>query len=181
MGGGSKFLLDLHGRPLIGHAVERLAPQVETLAISANCDPDLLPPGIVVIADAPPSRGPLSGLLSGLEWAAGSTAATHLVTAAADTPFFPADLVARLASGLAGGHGAALAASRGRTHPTFGLWPAGCAESLRRFLETGGSRVAEFASLCEAVVVDFGDDDDDPFFNVNEPADLARARLRAAS
>ncbi|MEL6210433.1 MAG: NTP transferase domain-containing protein, partial [Pseudomonadota bacterium] len=39
MGGGDKALLALAGRPLLAHVIDRLAPQVERLALNANGDP----------------------------------------------------------------------------------------------------------------------------------------------
>jgi molybdopterin-guanine dinucleotide biosynthesis protein A len=180
MGGGDKFLLDLAGRPLIAHVTERLAPQVDETAISANCDPALLPPGFAVLADRPPPRGPLSGLLSGFAWAAG-TGASHVATAAADTPFLPRDLVHRLAAALGSGD-VALATSAGRVHPTFGLWSTQLLPALSHYLETSStSRVFDFATAHGSITVDFPASPDDPFFNVNEPHDLEVARRRAHS
>ena len=39
MGGGDKALALLDHRPLLSHIVERLRPQTEKLALSANGDP----------------------------------------------------------------------------------------------------------------------------------------------
>ena len=39
MGGADKALVDLAGRPLLAHALERFAPQVAPLILSANGDP----------------------------------------------------------------------------------------------------------------------------------------------
>jgi molybdopterin-guanine dinucleotide biosynthesis protein A len=178
MGGGHKFLLEVGHRRLIDHVVARLAPQVQALAISANCEPGLLPAGLEVLPDRPPSRGPLSGLLAGLCWAAGLGDATHVATVAADTPFFPEDLVARLAAARHDGK-ATLAASQGRAHPTFGLWSVEVLPFLADFLESSqSSSVLAFAGECAARTVEFDVDRGDPFFNVNEPADLEVARQR---
>ena len=72
MGGADKATLRLAGRSLAAHAVDRLEPQVERLAISANGDPARLSAlGLPVLADAQ-SQGPLSGVLAALDWAAPS-------------------------------------------------------------------------------------------------------------
>ncbi|MDH5798741.1 MAG: NTP transferase domain-containing protein, partial [Paracoccaceae bacterium] len=39
MGGGDKSLLDLGGRSILEHVIERLRPQVEEIALSANGAP----------------------------------------------------------------------------------------------------------------------------------------------
>ena len=123
MGGGDKGLLHLGGRPILSHVIERLSPQVADLALNANGDPARFGPfGLPVIADSVPGfAGPLAGVLAGLDWAASQGAET-IVTAAADTPFFPADLVPRLLMACEGmDTSLALAASPDGRHPTFGI------------------------------------------------------------
>ena len=39
MGGGDKGLLELAGKPMLRHVIDRLAPQVGTIVINANGDP----------------------------------------------------------------------------------------------------------------------------------------------
>ncbi|HHX88424.1 MAG TPA: molybdenum cofactor guanylyltransferase, partial [Paracoccus sp.] len=112
MGGGDKGLRQVAGRRLLDHVIDRLGPQVAGLAINANGDPARLAGfGLPVLPDSLPDHpGPLAGVLAGMDWAAGQ-GARAIVTAAADTPFFPPDLVARLQA-AAGPSGLALAASR---------------------------------------------------------------------
>lgn len=179
MGGGEKFLLPFAGSTLLGHVIDRLSPQAAHVAISANCDPALLGRfGLPVLADPPdaPAAGPLSGVLAGMEWAGGlPPSIPHLLTAASDTPFLPADLAARLLDAAAPGR-IVIAGSHGRSHPVFGLWPLRLAAPLRTFLQAGGSRVMEFVAAQDHAVVDFTPGaGPDPFFNVNTPADFAKA------
>ena len=125
MGGADKALLRLAGRTLVAHAVDRLEPQVERLAINANGAPERFATfALPVLADDDP-QGPLSGVLAGLAWA-GAAGADAVVTVAVDCPFFPGDLVPRLAlAAETSAGGVALARSGGNDHPTFGLWPVG--------------------------------------------------------
>lgn len=177
MGGGDKPLLSLGDRRLVDHVLARLTPQVSAVALSANGDParfaDL---GLPVLADTLPGHpGPLAGILAGLRWAAGQGADT-LVSVAGDTPFFPRDLVARLAAAR-GTRPIALAASdeagAPRVHPTFGLWPTALADDLAAALARGERRVLAYATLHGHALAQF--DGHLPFFNVNAPEDLARA------
>src|SRR5690606_3731160 len=129
--------------------------------------------------DLPGHAGPLAGILAGLEWAAAEhPAADRLASFAGDTPFFPSDLVARLAAKP----GAACAASGGRLHPVFGLWPVAARLRLRRALAIEGlRRVEDWARAVAAERVEFaGGDGGDPFFNVNRPDDLVAAQLLLA-
>lgn len=98
MGGGDKSLLALGDRRVLDHVVARLAPQVGPLALSANGDPTRFAGfGLPVLADTVEGyAGPLAGILTGLEWA--SMACSAVVTVAGDTPFFPEDVVGRLAA-----------------------------------------------------------------------------------
>jgi Transposase DDE domain group 1/MobA-like NTP transferase domain len=72
MGGGDKVLRMAGGIPLLAHAVAALRPQCEGLVLSANDDPArfagfALP---IVADDLPGFKGPLAGILAGLDWIA---------------------------------------------------------------------------------------------------------------
>jgi molybdopterin-guanine dinucleotide biosynthesis protein A len=183
MGGGDKALLPLAGRPLIAHVLARIAPQAGPLAISANGDPRRFAGfGLPVIADgAPAGAGPLAGVLAGLAWAA-SIGAPTLLTVPADTPFLPPDLVARLAA-AGGPDGFAIAATPGADgpglHPTVGLWPARLAATLAAALAGGERRVGAWARANGCALAAFPEAG--AFFNVNTPADLARAEAMLAA
>jgi len=176
MGGGDKGLLPLGNGTILSHVIDRLEPQVAGLALNANGDvsrfSDL---GLPVISDTISGyAGPLSGVLAGLDWAA-SKGATHIVTAAADTPFFPCDLVPHLmmAAENAGAE-IALAFSPGGRHPTFGLWPVALRDDLRTALNDGLRKVVLWTDKHGAGTATFPDDA--AFFNVNTPDDLAQAQ-----
>ena len=180
MGGGDKGMRSLAGRRIIDHVIHRLSAQCAPLAINANGDPSRFSEfGLPVLPDSLPDHpGPLAGVLSGLDWAAG-IGAEAIVTAAADTPFFPADLVARLKA-AAGPSGLALAASPdsgGRVwqHPTFGLWPVALRDDLRAALEGGLRKIVLWTLRHGAGSAEFPSVPFDPFFNVNTPEELAEA------
>lgn len=181
MGGGDKALLELGESTLLDHVIARLRPQCAALAINANGDPARFARfGLPVIADTIGGLpGPLAGILAGMEWAA-AHGGDSVVSAAGDTPFLPGDLAERLRD--AGGGGLALAASFDgegvqRIHPTFGLWPVALRADLRASLERGERKVATWAQNHGAAIVTFpAGKGADPFFNVNTPGDLARAR-----
>ncbi len=174
MGGTDKALLELGGVPMVARVIARLGPQVEALAISANGAPGRFAGlGLPVLPDTIPGHpGPLAGLLAGMLWAE-AEGASHIVTAATDTPFLPADLVERL--GNASGAPVALAETAGGLHPTFGLWPVSLAGALAEALDAGARRVGAWALDQGAARVRFPDHPTDPFFNINTPADIAAA------
>jgi molybdopterin-guanine dinucleotide biosynthesis protein A len=146
MGGGDKALKTVAGRPLLAHVIDRLAPQVEALALNANGDPARFAGfALPVLPDTVPGfAGPLAGVLAGMRWGAGQ-GFSHIASAAGDTPFFPRDLVACLADALSPEARIAMAATeesaRGLSeHPTFGLWPVALADDLEDALTRGGLR-----------------------------------------
>ena len=129
--------------------------------------------------------GPLAGILAAMDWAAG-LGADRVVTAAADTPFLPRDLVARLTRAVQGRDlPLALAATAGpegqMRHPTFGLWPVALRNDLRQALSDGTRKVTQWADQHGAGAAVFPAAPVDPFFNINTPADLDRAAVLAAS
>ena len=191
MGGGDKGLRELGGRPILDHVIERLAGQAGPLAINANGDPSRfhayrLPVIADSVVDLPGEAraGPLAGVLAAMDWAHGLGAA-RVITVAADTPFFPADLAVRFIE-TAGREGAriVLAATpdpeRGKVrHPTFGLWETGLRDDLRAALGEGVRKGGQWTSRHASAEALFDDSAGDPFFNVNTPEDLAVARQRA--
>jgi molybdopterin-guanine dinucleotide biosynthesis protein A len=173
LGGTDKPLIEIGGRTLLARINARLGAQVDAMVVNANGDPARFADfGLPVVADdIPDFAGPLAGILAGLDWAAAHGFA-QLVTVAGDTPLIPADLVERLA---AASPRLAVAASGGRRHPTCGLWQVSLAADLRRALvEDGERRLNALVAAWGAVQVDWPDRPVDPFFNVNNPDDVAR-------
>lgn len=179
MGGGDKGLREVAGKPLLDHVIARLAPQVGGIVLNANGDPSRFAEyRLPVVADSLPDwPGPLAGVLAGMDWAA-AQGADSVVSVAADTPFFPLDLVAQLQA-AAGPSGLALAATRegGKLwrHPTFGLWPVALRDDLRAALLGGLRKVVLWTDQHGAGTAEFGTDPFDPFFNINTPEDIAVA------
>ncbi len=179
MGGGDKSLLDLGDKPLLAHVIERLSPQVESLAINANGDPtrfDMF--ALPVVADSIDGfAGPLAGVLAGLDWAAGK-GADYIATAAADTPFFPENLVATMQTKLTPDTPLAMAMTpdpdrKFARHPTFGLWPVILREDLRTALQNDIRKVIQWTEPHGCAKVMFNEIN--AFFNVNTPDDMIKA------
>ncbi|MDP5307933.1 molybdenum cofactor guanylyltransferase MobA [Paracoccus sp. 2205BS29-5] len=186
MGGGDKGLLDIGGTAILARVIAALRSQAHPVAINANGDPARLAGfGLPVLGDGLPDQpGPLAGILAGLDWAA-RLGAPAVVSVAADMPFLPGDLVARLRAS-APGIQAAMAAGRAangslRSHPTCALWPVALRADLRAQLVAGGRRLHDFALRHAAIPVVWDHAPIDPFFNVNTPADLEQASRLAGA
>lgn len=179
MGGGDKCLLKVGSDRLIDIVLTRLTPQVGPMVLNANGDADRFSEfDLPVLPDTVAGFvGPLAGVLAGMDWAA-DNGFDRVVSVAADTPFFPFDLVARLND-----HGPlALAATREGENtyrqPTFGIWPTELRDDLRAALNDGLRKVVVWTDQHSAgqAVWDVGAFD--PFFNINTPEDIAMAETQ---
>jgi molybdopterin-guanine dinucleotide biosynthesis protein A len=185
MGGGDKCLRPLAGKPILAHVIARARPQVTALVLNANGDPARFADfGLPVAADVVEGfAGPLAGVLTGLEWVARHAPGCRwLASFACDAPFLPCDLVARLLAAVeAEGTDMACAASLGRAHPVFGLWPLRLKDELARAMgEEEIRKVDVWTARYRLATVDFSEVETpagplDPFFNTNRPQDLEEA------
>ena len=179
--------MSVGGRSILDRVVERLRSQVSSLILNTNGDASRFAEyGLPVVADVVEGfAGPLAGVLTGMEWAAEHAPdAPWVVSIAADTPFPPEDLVARLMDAVErSGADMACAASGGRAHPVFGLWPVRLKDDLRRaVIEKEVRKVDVWTARHRLVEVEFAREPFDPFFNINRPEDLEEAeRLIAGS
>ena len=112
-----------------------------------------------------------------------------IVTVATDTPFFPADIVARFRAAIGDAEPRLLVArSEEGVHPVFGLWPVSLAPALEASVKTGMRKVQAWIAHHDAEQIFFpatvvGGLKIDPFFNINRPEELAEAEalLEAAA
>ena len=140
VGGADKGWLIYEGRPLIVSVIERLAPQVGPLLISANRNVERYAAyGEIVgddLADVSGERfaGPLIGVLSGLRRAR----TDWVAIVPCDAPHLPTDLVTRLMGATLGtGATAACASVHGRLQPVFALVQTRCSDELARSVAKG--------------------------------------------
>lgn len=168
VGGSDKGLLDYQGKPLVAHVIERLAPQVDALLISANRNlDDYLDFGYPVVTDASAERlGPLAGIAAGLR----ACETPWLVVCPCDCPHLPLDLVTRLLDGV-GSAPLAIAATSDGTQPTFMLCRRELLPALDAWLAAGERKVMGWCRAQGAVEVGFPDAA--AFRNLNTLNDLA--------
>jgi molybdopterin-guanine dinucleotide biosynthesis protein A len=155
MGTVDKGLVALHGRSMVRHVLDRFAPQVDDILINANQNLDRYAAlGFRVVPDSIEGfAGPLAGLHVGLTHATQALVAT----VPCDSPFLPADLVARLLAALQ------------KMDAELAVLP-----HLTRFLEGGGRKIDAWYATLKTIEVAF-DDEADAFRNINTSEELNQA------
>jgi molybdenum cofactor guanylyltransferase len=184
MGGGDKPMRQIAGRTILERVIARVKPQCDGLILNANGDPARFAAfGLPVIADTVADfPGPLAGILAALDWVAASRPDVEFIlSAAADCPFLPRDLVARLHRARAEDNAQlAVAASGGQSHPVIGLWSVGLREELRHALVAEDIRkIDRWTARYKLATVTWPIKPLDPFFNANTMDDIAEAERLA--
>jgi|TARA_A100001234_G_scaffold80572_1_gene71247 molybdopterin-guanine dinucleotide biosynthesis protein A len=188
MGGGDKGLLMLGETSIIERVIDKILPQVGSLAININGDSSRFPDyKLPIIPDSIKGYlGPLSGILAGMEWAF-KNGNRYIATVAADTPFLPDDLIKRLHAMVKSKNlNIGIAASRILSgddvfiHPTFGIWEVALKDDLRDALANDTRKIMFWAKKfkLDYYYFDTSDKLSDPFFNINTPDDLEEAKYR---
>jgi molybdopterin-guanine dinucleotide biosynthesis protein A len=185
MGGGDKPMRTIAGQTILERVIARLKPQCDGLILNANGDPARFARfGLPVIADSVADfPGPLAGILAALDWmAANRPDVKFVLSTAADCPFLPRDLVARLEQARAADNAElAVAVSDGQTHPVIGLWSVRLRDELRHALVKEDIRkIDRWTARYRLATVTWPVTPLDPFFNANTIEDIAEAERLAA-
>ncbi|MBB6485161.1 molybdenum cofactor guanylyltransferase MobA [Rhizobium lusitanum] len=181
--GMNKAFAMLGNQPLLTRIMARIGQtQRKPLSLNADADwPDAM--GLRLVPDTHPGKlGPLAGVLAALQDTARHYPdVSHVATVPIDSPFFPVDLVVRLAEAIQGSNEAAIPVSLDQDHPVFGLWPISVIDDLETWIVSDPRRrVRDFLARHTVRRVEFPTIQTsigplDPFFNVNTPDDLVEA------
>jgi len=173
MGNVDKGLQPFGGTTMVAHVLDRLRPQVASVAINANQNLEAYGAfGVPVWPDDTPGfAGPLAGLEAGLR----RCATPYLLTAPCDSPFLPSDLAARLLQGLEdAGADLALAVTeengQRQPHPVFCIIKSSKVDVLSAYLAAGGRRMDGWYPQIKVTEVLF--EDAAAFRNINTRDEL---------
>ena len=173
MGNVDKGLQPFGGSTMVAHVLDRLRPQVASVAINANQNLEAYGAfGVPVWPDDTPGfAGPLAGLEAGLR----RCATPYLLSAPCDSPFLPSDLAARLLQGLEdAGADLALAVTEEnglrQPHPVFCIIKSSKVDVLSAYLAAGGRRMDGWYPQIKVAEVLF--EDAAAFRNINTRDEL---------
>lgn len=194
LGGVQKPLLMMGKTTILDQIRQRLGPQVDTLALSLHAEQDfgayapvwpdlpcLFDPNLDIDqrdTQTEGRSGPLGGILAAVQWAE-KQQATWLTVVPGDVPFLPVDFVSRLLeAAICESCWTAHAASRGRGHFACAVIHLQNTARIKQVLDSGERRVGAFLEMLGTCAVSWSgtEGDMDPFFNINTPDDLGRAR-----
>lgn len=167
--GADKATLDLEGRRIVEHVIERFGRQLDRLVISG---PDDYGAGLTAIADEVSGlKGPAAGVYAVSRWLKENEPnAEGFFTTPVDGPFLPEDLCDRLSEA----EGSAVAEGDVSVHPPFAWWRLQDLE--KAFRELSGAPSVSLRALAKAANARHVRWKGDAyFFNINTREDLDRA------
>lgn len=176
--GGDKAGQKLGGISLIDRAVRLANGWGGPVALAVR---DTMPgpdADLPVLVDPAPDLGPIGALASGFAFAR-ETDCSHVLLIACDQPFLPDDLPQRLAAAI-GDAGVALPVSAGHDQNMAALWKCD-PPALTSYIEGGNRSLWGFAEEVGIMRLQWDEEEDDPFTDIDTRADLAAAEARLAS
>lgn len=176
MGGETKALLPLAGKPMLRHVIDRVRPQVIELSLSVEYPSHSFDPfGLPQLPDQKADGGPLQGLLAALQWM--DPACDWMLLVPCDAPFVPGDLAPRLyESAVEAGLAGALVRYGDEIQPTFSLWHRSILPTLEQAVtarELSGFK--QFLSQVRLAEREWPQSTPSPFFNINNQQALREA------
>lgn len=153
MGHRDKGLIELNGKPLIEHVIDKIAPQVGQIAINSPDHKAYEQYGYPTFGDVlSGGLGPLAGLHSALSHCNSEL----ILVLPCDTPLIPDDLVERMVRQLDEEGAELCSVSDGeRVHAVFILARSTIKQRLEGYLQQGKRRVQEWLKSEQAAIAIF--------------------------
>ena len=170
--GTNKANIEIGGQPLWAKQVNLLRElRPQSLWVSARTRPAWCPPEIGLVLDAPPSRGPLSGLVAALR----QLQTSHLIALAIDLPLMTSEVLEKLWAMAQPGRGI-IPINGEAFEPLCAIYPAEAAAPAASALTGTDFSLQTLAQLLLQThcvkPYPIGEGEKRLFFNVNSPADL---------
>ena len=180
MGGEDKGLVEVAGRPMVAHVLDRLRPQVGSLLINANRNRERYAEiaGCPVVADRQDGyAGPLAGMASAME----AADTRFVLTVPCDAPLVSGQLGPRLHESLVENGAELCVAHDGRRlQPVFALIDCSLLDSLLACLESGERKIDRWYARHRMATADFSDLPRS-FSNINTPEERVALEQALAS
>lgn len=178
MPNADKPLVHLANKALIQHVIDRIEPQVSTIVINGNGNLDRFStlPFPCIRDDILPPHGPLGGIVSAMAYfRTYHPDCQWLLSAPADCPFLPENLVTALREPQNAALGCHYAQYEDKLHYLCALWPINIESALRKYIGQGKRSVRGFLHAHPSTAHAFTRQHYDPFLNINTEDDLLNA------
>ncbi len=122
-------------------------------------------------------QGPLAGIYSSMMWSKKNKLDVEwILSVPSDTPFLPKNLADIFISKIKKNTKILIARSENKIHPVIGFWHLSLINSLKEELDSNNRKIMNWVSKNKFEYVDFPVNKYDPFFNINNKADLIEAK-----
>ena len=176
MHGQDKGWVEITGKPMIEHVVDRFQPQVDELLINANRNIERYQRfNFKIVEDIMEGyQGPLVGILSGMVVCEND----FMVCIPCDCPFFPTDLVERMLDLQQSSDADIVSVTDGeRAHPVFALLKTNLVGSLKDYLQSDQRKIDRWYQQHNYQLVEYSPEHN-YFDNINTPEQLNESSLR---
>lgn len=171
--GRDKAKVQIHGKRMIDHMIDRFAHHQIPIILSATQD---YGSGLQHIADNPDNpAGPVGAIFTLSDYfSQHGSQLSGFYTVPVDAPHAPIDLLERLKSPDT----CTVAASENQLHPVFAYWKCSIVEAVRHSYEPDSKTPSLhwLARQCRSEIIEW--DDNRGFTNINTPEDLGTENNR---
>ena len=174
--GTNKAFLKIGDRVLIENILEKMAQIGDEVIIVTDFAQEYGYLEARLVSDVYPGKGVLGGVYSGVK----AAHSDHSLVVACDMPFLDLRLL-RYMILLSPGQDVVIPRVGGLTEPLHAIYSKQCLQPIERVLASGGRRIIDFfpevrVRYIEDQEIRLFDPQGLSFFNINTPADLAKAR-----
>ena len=176
--GGTKALQVVAGKSLLQRVIDRVTPVSDRILVVGFSARPGLPAGIEYREDLYPGKGPLGGIYTGLV----ASRSVYNLVVACDLPFLNVELLRHLIK-LSPGFDAVVPRV-GKTQPLCAVYSRSCREVMKAQVESNLLKISRFLDSVNVRYIEEAECRSIDrrllsFFNINSPADLARANRLA--
>lgn len=164
--GRDKALLEVNGTRMIQKSIDALKPICAEILIISNND-ELSDLGFPVFKDIHKNIGPLGGIHSGLFNASNEIC----IVLSCDVPNIETAILARLVNAMEFCN-AAVSQCKDRLHPLVAVYRKSSWYDIDIMIKEGKTKLIDCAEILKAEKIQFDDEQESCFFNMNSPKDL---------